>query len=278
MYADDWSESLSYLYCRTPHYLDVQVDEIVPHQTWDYGDTEGFEWIGDYSSGYEHFEDQVFRVEIIYNKDTREIKGFHVTREFSGESSYSRSLDSERSISSENKSSFYSVFRPLITKNRPQTSIESHSSNTTESIENRIGTTNSQPQTNNVTNVTEEKFLEEISVIKKWCDGGDVYVPDLLMACSHLLKNDRLENAYQISLLSRLIELETDIRTWGLYAFPIVMIFRKLPKTTENITNNLRHILGFAKDILDKGINYWQYQLAYNPAQEIVDMLERILF
>ncbi len=119
MYAYEWEDSLHYKYCRTPHYLGDYRNKGIDFQVWDYDSDEGCEWIGDYSTYNGDYYDQVFRVEIIYDKASREIKSFQVTRERIEGASHFGTQCGERSISSENKKDFYSVFRPLITKERP---------------------------------------------------------------------------------------------------------------------------------------------------------------
>ena len=254
MYAYEWEQTLCNRYCRTPHYLGDYRNNGMHFQVWDQGSNESCEWIGDYSTDNGSFYDQVFRVEIVYDKASREIKSFHVTRERIEGASHYGSQYGERAISSDNKKSFYSLFRPIITKEKPHLSSRASSSANSNDPESVVA-----------------------CVLQKWNDNGEVSVSDLQLTSDFLLNRKGFDEDTQKTIFTGLRSREDNLASWEKYAIVVARTFLKLPSWNKRVAEELHHILETEKGIINDGTNHWDSEQEYYEAKKLVDSLEYYL-
>lgn len=251
MYAYEWEQTLCNRYCRTPYYLGDYRNNGMHYQVQDQGPNESCEWIGDYSTDNGSFYDQVFRVEIIYDKASREIRAFHVTRERIEGASHYGSQYGERAISSDNKKSFYSVFRPIITKEKPH-------------IDSREATFAN----------SEDPASAVDYILQKWNGYDDVSVSDLQFICDFLLKEKGFEEGTLNTIFNGLRSREGNIVSWEKYAIVVARTFLKLPSWNKRVIEELHHILENEKEIINDENNHWDSEQEYYEAKKLVDSLE----
>ena len=252
MYAYEWAESLNNRYCRTPYYLGDYRSKEIDYQVRDHGANVSCEWIGDYSSSNGSFNDQVFRVEIIYDKTSREIRSFRVTRERIEDGSHFGTQYGERAVSSDNKKAFYSVFRGIITKEKPIIGLSS-------AIE--------------YSNDPESKVAD---VLRKWNDNEEIPVSDLQCVCKFLLESKRFDEDAQYSILNGLRSREDKPTSWGEYAVVISEAILKLPSWKKQTIDEIHHILDTAKGIINSGANHWDSKLDFS-VKRMISALEYYL-